>query len=949
MDPTPAPEPDDARVSAILLDGKPASDDVQLKREVLLAKLFPAQVTRPKLGRYDVLEFVGEGGMGTVFAAYDPRLDRRVAVKLLRQSGDEQQRRARLLREAKALARLSHLNIVTIHEVWEEQGEVYLAMEFVQGQSLFDWQAAAPAWREVVDIYRQAGEGLVAAHEAGLVYRDFKPHNAILRDDGVVKLLDFGLARLEDAPPQADGELDTGSTLPPSDDRLTRPGAVMGTPAYMAPEQREGRPADAASDQFSFCVSLWEALHGSLPSMREPGAEPGTESNRERTVPTWVRQVVERGLSGAPADRYPSMRALLRELGRDPAARRRRVLAVATGVALTVGGGLAIAELRAAPSNTCVVVDSPWSATQRDAARAGVMQAGGDASAQTWSLLEPRLDRYASALDQLRRTTCESHRRGLLPETHYDLQVACLDRREAGFEELRDLLGRAEPSAVSNANKAISQLPAPTQCADTQALRAEHPPPSDPQVAAQVAALREELARAQAEESAGLYPAAETRAAEVLAQARSLDYPPLQAEAMMRSGSAGMQALSPDAADRLDEALWLAIATEQRRVAAEAAAKRVFALVELRDRTTDASEAIALARSLAERPGAADWPVRWALANNTAIAAERDGDPGLALRSYEAALLQVPEGDHEGSFERAVTLLNMAPVQVRAGQGPQGERSARSAIDELTALLGSEHPQLHTAQASLALVLRSMGRYAEAQTVLWAVLERVDQNDPPPLWMLYDAAQIAWGRADVEAVRMWCARARPQLSQGEGPPSLWTLMFTTMEARVAVAGGELSSLDALQALASRVERPLRVSFALERAEVLLLAGRAQQVADVLGPVAEEPELSQATRRYIQMLVGLALVEQGHHDDARARLLEVVEADDADRQLDPAELARALQGLATAEAGLGRSPEAIRWADRTLSVLEGFDPGSRAMHDARATRAAIASDDPAALP
>ncbi|MCH9680436.1 MAG: serine/threonine protein kinase [Deltaproteobacteria bacterium] len=202
MSPTATPESGEPSVDAPARDDQPSRDDLHLKREVLLARLFPTEVTRPKLGRYDVLEFVGEGGMGTVFAAYDPKLDRRVAVKLLRQSGDGGQRRARLLREAKALARLSHLNIVTIHEVWEEQGEVYIAMEFVEGETLFEWQATARPWKGLLEVYRQAGQGLMAVHEAGLVYRDFKPHNVIRRNDGVVKLLDFGLARQDEGAPE---------------------------------------------------------------------------------------------------------------------------------------------------------------------------------------------------------------------------------------------------------------------------------------------------------------------------------------------------------------------------------------------------------------------------------------------------------------------------------------------------------------------------------------------------------------------------------------------------------------------------------------------------------------------------------------------------------------------------------------------------------------------------
>lgn len=857
-----------AEVSAILLDGKPAQDDVHLKREVLLAQLFPTEVTRPKLGRYDVLEFVGEGGMGTVYAAYDPTLDRRVAVKLLRGTrGQQAHRRARMLREAKALARLSHPHIVTIHEVWEEQGEIFLAMEFVQGQTLAEWQPSRPL-AAVIDAYRQAGEGLAAAHEAGLVYRDFKPHNVIRRQDGVIKLLDFGLARLDDAAEPAGA--DAGETVDdrlgaaPREPHLTRPGTIMGTPAYMAPEQHRGAPADARSDQFGFCVSLWEGLYGALPFEREPGpavALRRVEPSRDRDVPGWVRRILERGLALEPAERYPSMRALLRELGRNPAIMRRRVLGGLAVVVSTVIGGLVIAELRAEPSDSCVLLTSPWDEPRRETAYAGVVRAGGATAEQTWTLLSPRLDRYAGELTDLRQQTCETHRRGLRSDAHYDLQGACLDRREAGFVELAELLARGDATAVANANQAIAALPSPGACTDTEALLAEQPPPDDPALAAELHGLREELARAEVEESAGLYEAAEVRAAAVLQRADALGYALLRAEALLRWGSAGMQAGRSDAPERLARALWLALVTEQRRIAAEAAAKRIFAEVELGDRTADVSEAIELARSLADRSGAADWRIRWVLANNIGVALERRGERSQALASYEAALAAVPEDGDRGAFERAVTLQNMAPVQVRLGRPVDGERSARAAVDALEQLLGEAHPHLRTAGAWLAVVLRDGGRLEEAERVLNGVLERYGEEEPP-LWLLLDAARIAWRRGDLAAVRGWCRRARPRLEsesddEGEASPSLWTLAFGAMEARVAAAQGDASGLERLHALAPRVPPSLRAMAALDRAEISLLLGRRAEAEALVMPLAGDPELAEADRTTAQQLLARA--------------------------------------------------------------------------------------------
>src|SRR5262249_21319049 len=247
-----------------------------------------------RVGRLVVDAFLGAGGMGVVYRAVDPRLDRPVALKLLRSelSGDEA--RARLLREAQAMARLSHPNVIVVYEVGTFGGQTFVAMELVTGQTLRDWlRAAKRPWRAVLDRFVQAGRGLAAAHAAGIVHRDFKPANVLLAADARVRVLDFGLARAGAEAPA----LDASSPSPtPSSlaGEITASGALVGTPAYMAPEQRGGRRADERSDQYSFCVSLHEGLYGERPG----NAPPPTGD-----APAWLRRAIARGLAREPSDR----------------------------------------------------------------------------------------------------------------------------------------------------------------------------------------------------------------------------------------------------------------------------------------------------------------------------------------------------------------------------------------------------------------------------------------------------------------------------------------------------------------------------------------------------------------------------------------------------------------------------------------------------------------------
>ncbi|MCB9706681.1 MAG: protein kinase [Myxococcales bacterium] len=331
--------------AATIADGPPKARAEEVR---------PPAEAADRIGRFTILELVGAGGMGLVYAAYDPELDRKVAVKLVRSDegsagGEGSDGRSRLLREAQALARVAHPNVVAIHDVGVHEGQVFIAMEYVTGVDLRLWLEERPrSWREILEVYLQAGDGLAAVHEAGLVHRDFKPDNVLVGDDGRARVADFGLVGMSHEPSRWRPESAPGGEL-----RLTLTGAFMGTPPYMSPEQHRGEDVGPASDVFGFCVALHEALHGVRPFagrtpaaiLEEVMARAPRRSERGAEAPAWLRAIVERGLDPDPAIRWSSMPALLAALRRDPEVRRRQRLRTAALVALGLVLALVVVAL----------------------------------------------------------------------------------------------------------------------------------------------------------------------------------------------------------------------------------------------------------------------------------------------------------------------------------------------------------------------------------------------------------------------------------------------------------------------------------------------------------------------------------------------------------------------------------------------------------------------------
>jgi serine/threonine protein kinase len=303
-----------------------------------------------KIDRFRIIRKLGEGGMGSVYAAFDTVLDRRIAVKVVRPDRknvvDGVTARDRLLREAQAMARLSHPNVVAVLDVGDLGEDIYVALEYVDGMTLTSWLAERPrSWREIVATFREAGKGLVAAHEAGLVHRDFKPDNVMVSRDGRILVTDFGVVSMSGGASPVDGSEGASGAV----SSVTYAGLRVGTLPYMAPEQHAGEPADVRADQFSFCVALWEALFGVRPFVgnNEAALEAAKRDGRIEPVthvrvPRWLAPPLRRGLAARAGDRWPSLGALLGALANDPAVRRRRI-AIAAAIGLVVAAAVTLA------------------------------------------------------------------------------------------------------------------------------------------------------------------------------------------------------------------------------------------------------------------------------------------------------------------------------------------------------------------------------------------------------------------------------------------------------------------------------------------------------------------------------------------------------------------------------------------------------------------------------
>jgi serine/threonine-protein kinase len=681
-----------------------------------------------RVGRYEVEALIGKGGMGEVYRANDRDLARLVAIKVLH--GGLASRTA--LHEAQSMARLSHPHVVTVYDVGLHAERVYVAMEYVDGVNLREWLKREPRpWRRVLAALIAAGEGLAATHRTGLVHRDFKPDNVLIGRDGRVRVGDFGLAFVAAA---------------------GAPETLAGTPAYMAPE----RAADARADQYAFCVTLHEALYG-----RRPDEEGGRA--REASVPAWVRAVVKRGLSADPAQRYPSMDAVVAALSADPARTRRRLAATAGLVALTLGGAHWLAADRPTCNGGSARLVGAWDDAVRERVRARFAALGG---AERFERVGARLDAYAGDFSGMFRDSCLATQRREQSEALLDLRVACLDRHAGELRALTGMLAELDAATLPRAIDAVLALEPLDGCADASALTAALPPPADAATRAHVAGLRGRLASIAALEHLGRDVVALPLARAAVDEARTIPYPHIQAEAwrelsqVLFRGGDGVEAIAAahqaraaagrahddpllaeigarllrDMVDRLTRGridpsvpdLIELVQAEVERADQNSRAQHFLAVARARYfyHLGRFDEELAAAQAAARLPGAAE--------GHEDDPADAEGNALKHLGHYAAAeallLAALAHMEREygpDHFQVASALINLASVLRLAGRTQDAAQALERAIAVEERLYGPDYFDLGRARMHLGRVRSDEGRHAEAQELLgWAIASR---------------------------------------------------------------------------------------------------------------------------------------------------------------------------------------------------------------------------------
>jgi eukaryotic-like serine/threonine-protein kinase len=912
-----------------------------------------------RLGRFVLLERLGAGGMGVVYAGYDSTLDRKLAIKLISpERASNEQARRRLFREAQAMAKLSHPNVVQVFEAGEDQDRLFVAMEYVEGKTLRQWlrDDRERSWREIISLFLEIGAGLEAAHAAGIVHRDFKPDNVLVGTDGRPKVADFGVAALDLASSSLDGgELPSASVIDGVvDASLTRTGEIMGTPAYMSPEHTRGRATDARSDQFSFCVVLHEALYGERPFGGSSSEELMHNISKGRlrpapqgvSVPGWIRAAILQGMSSRPEHRHASMGELLRVLGTDPRARVRRVVGTIAFGAAILGAGAMLAGGEQGPK-ACTEGEQRlagvWDAERKQAMRDAIGAVDVSYGPDTNRRVEALLDAYAQTWVTEYRDACEATRvRGDQTEHAMDLRMACLARAKTALAATVSQLARADASTVERAIRIAGGLPRLERCGDLEALQAEVPGPDDPAVASAVEEIRAQRADAMVLHAAGKPQEADALLEELRRRAEALDYLPVQVEIETASASVMVTLGRLEEAEQvLERALSRALAEGITKHATDAASSLTLVVGERRGRFDEARWIGDVALGLARHDGDP-----WALARvhthlgGMLLAQGRLDEAESELRQALELLERVLGPDDPGV---ATGLENLGMVMSDQYAHEEAEALHRRAHEIRLRALGPEHPEVALSHANVATALTNRGKLVEAETEhrrALALFERAYGPDHPDVGMSWTNLGITLDRQGrhLEAEEAY-RRALAVVERVYGPKhahvaSVQNNLGASLQDQQRLEEAEAAFRAALDIYEAALG-PAHPHVGLARTNVglvleaqghldeAIVAHRQALEAVIAALPREHPDVAIA-----RMYLGTALTEARAYEDAETHLeeaLEILAASEAS----PDHVARASFGLARTLVARNRDrARAISLAEEAAEIWKGSDERPR---------------------
>ncbi len=657
-----------------------------------------------RVGRYRVDKRIASGAMGAVYEAYDDKLDRKLALKLV--TTDQTHRsEERLLREARAMAKLAVPNVIRVFDAGSWQGFVYIAMELATGPTLRAWQEdESLPWRTILNVYCEAGKGLAAAHRAGIVHRDFKPENVLLDHGLTPRVTDFGLARPLTA-----------------NESATEGKVIAGTASYMSPEQHRGADVDERSDLFNFCVSLYEAIYGQRPfsggTLRElrkstlagPPEKPPNGVQR----PAWLFAALQRGLSPVPSERFPSVDALVADLHARMQRPKRRLQLGAAVLGAGLVAAVAISALTATKPAECE--EHPSGVFTGEASmqlRSAIEPERNQHTLEVWQRVDSLVRKREQEWSRMSHQSCLARTRGAQPETVSLAQATCLERRRSELEHLLSAAAR-EPASGEAVLEAFGSLTPLGVCSDIETLTSRQPMPDDRARHGQIEAARAQLAEASALRALGQYKRAHELADAASNRATAIDFAPLTAEALYTRGDLEARlGTFRSALATLKEAIFAAEAGGHTRLLAKAWVRSAsVAGVELHlpaEAETNARHAEAVLERVSEASA-----LRAALSSTLGKTRKAQGDYEAAKTHFGNALAML--SDNENELARARVLVSLATLAFQTGDFGASQQRFDQALPILRQELGEHHPAYANQVANLGLLAKKRGNFRRAR------------------------------------------------------------------------------------------------------------------------------------------------------------------------------------------------------------------------------------------